>query len=203
MIMLKPYDAYAYYMAIKLHYERDSYDALKYNFKTSATPKAFLARKDKFFFGKLAKKFDTTSELVAYYVSNFMHGSKWVGDLLESGDDNYLKWKKYHESLKYRFSEDIATLVDYIHSENKKFDDLFLLPSDGGHPPIITLLIREEISVETAVLLDKMLGFVKRLDKQITETLVWPDLSLKIKKTKPFVTANMDELKKAVLEKFA
>ena len=203
MIMIQPFDAYAYYMAIKLHYERASYDALKYNFKTNANEKAFMSRKDKYFFYKLSKKFDTTSELIGYYVSNFMHGSKWVGDLLESGDDNYLKWKKYHEAMKYRFSEDIATLVDYIHMKGIKFDDLFLLSGDGAHPPIIKLLIQEDISVETVVILDKMLGFVKRLDKQITETIVWPELSLKISKTKPFVNANLQELKKIVLEKFA
>jgi hypothetical protein len=202
MKMVHPYDAYAYYMAIKLHYERPSYDALKYNFKTNANEKAFLARKDKYYFAKLAKKFDTNEELICYYVSNFMRGSKWVGDLLESGDDNYLSWKKYHESMKYRFSEDIAILVDYIQSRQTTFDSLFV-GTDGEHPPIVKLLIRDEISVETVVLLDKMIGFVKRLDKQIGETLVWPDLSTKIKKTKPFVNADLKELRKIVLEKFA
>ena len=154
MTMIQPYDAYAYYMAIKLHYERVGYDALKYNFKTNANQKAFMGRKDRFFFAKLAKKFDTPNELIGYYVSNFMHGSKWVGDLLENGDDNYVKWKRYQEALKYRFSEDISTLVDYIHMKGIKFDNLFLSEDDGAHPPIIKLLIQDEISVETVVLLD-------------------------------------------------
>jgi T4 gene Gp59 loader of gp41 DNA helicase/T4 gene Gp59 loader of gp41 DNA helicase C-term len=200
---IHPYDAYAYYMAIKLHYERDSYDALKYNFKTSANPQSFQTRKDKYFFAKLAKKFDSPNDLIGYYVSNFMHGSKWVGELLESGDDNYFKWKKYHEALKYRFSEDIGTLVDYIQDRGTNFDSLFTMEDDEQHPPIVKLLIREQISVETVVLLDKMIGFVKRLDKQITETLVWPEMSIKIKKTKPFVNADIEELKKIVLQKFA
>lgn len=203
MRMVHPYDAYAYYMAIKLHYERPGYDALKYNFKTSANQKAFMARKDKFYFAKLAKKFDTNEELIGYYVSNFMHGSKWVGDLLESGDNNYMEWKRYHESMKYRFSEDIGTLVDYIQARGTDFDSLFTAEDDEQHPPIIKLLIREEISIETAVLLDKMIGYVKRLDKTITETLVWPELSLKIAKTKPFVNADLKELKKIVLDRLA
>lgn len=202
MTRIEPFDAYSYYMAIKLHYERKSYDALQYNFKTSVTPKSFFARKDKYYFAKLAKKFTSTSELVNYYVSNFMHGSKWVGDMLENGDEHYNNWKKYNESLKYKFSEDIQVLVDYIHSQGKDFDYLFHV-GDGGHPPIVKLLIRENISVETAVLLDKMIGFVDRLDKQISETIVWPELSTKIKKTKPFVNADLTELKKIVLEKFA
>ena len=202
MKMVDPYDAFAYYMAIKLHYERESYDALKYNFKTNVSEKAFLSRKDKYSFFKLAKKFDTNAEMIAYYVSNFMHGTKWIGELLESGDDNYLQWKKYHESMKYRFTEDVSKLIDYIDMRGTDFDSLFT-SVDGEHPPIIKLLIQDELSVETVVLLDKMIGFVKRLDKQITETIVWPELSMKIKKTKPFVNADLPELKKIVLSGLA
>tara|TARA_B110000503_G_scaffold116592_1_gene175883 strand:- start:1537 stop:2151 length:615 start_codon:yes stop_codon:yes gene_type:complete len=204
MIMIQPYDAYSYYMAIKLHFELDSYDALKYNFKSSATPKAFFARKDKYYFAKLAKKFVESKDLVAYYVSNFVRGSKWVGDMLENGDDNYNAWRKYSDALTYRFSEDIDTLVDYINKKEIKFDDLFLSSNDSGqHPPIIRLLLQEDVSLETVVLLEKILGFVKRLDKNITETLLWPEMSLKIRKYKPFVNADLMALKKIVLKRLA
>lgn len=209
MIMIQPYDAYAYYMAIKLHFEKDSYDAVKYNFKTSATPKSFYSRKDKYYFAKVAKKFNDTKELVDYYVSNFVRGSKWVGDMLESGDDNYLNWKRYSESMKYRFTSDIEKLANYCEMNDCKFDDLFRISSssdDGDretHPPIIRLLLQEEIQLETVVILEKMLGFVSRLNKTITETLVWPDLSSKITKYKTFLSVDLNEFKKIVLIKFA
>jgi hypothetical protein len=204
MIMIQPYDAYSYYMAIKLHFERDSYDALKYNFKSSATQKSFMVRKDKYHFAKISKKFVDSKELVAYYVSNFVRGSKWVGDMLEHGDENYNAWKRYSESMTYRFTSDIDVLVDYIEGKGLKFDDLFLTTEDGGsHPPIIRLLLQEDVSLETVVLLDKMLGFTKRFDKTISETLVWPDLSMRIRKYKPFVNADLTALKKIVLQKLA
>jgi len=204
MIMIQPYDAYSYYMAIKLHFERDSYDALKYNFKSSATQKSFMVRKDKYHFAKISKKFVDSKELVAYYVSNFVRGSKWVGDMLEHGDENYNAWKRYSESMTYRFTSDIDVLVDYIEGKELKFDDLFLTTEDGGsHPPIIRLLLQEDVSLETVVLLDKMLGFTKRFDKTISETLVWPDLSMRIRKYKPFVNADLTALKKIVLQKLA
>ena len=204
MIMIQPYDAYSYYMAIKLHFERDSYDALKYNFKSSATQKSFMVRKDKYHFAKISKKFVDSKELVAYYVSNFVRGSKWVGDMLEHGDENYNAWKRYSESMTYRFTSDIDVLVDYIEGKELKFDDLFLTTEDGGsHPPIIRLLLQEDVSLETVVLLDKMLGFTKRFDKTISETLVWPDLSMRIRKYKPFVNADLEALKKIVRNKFA
>ena len=43
---MEPFDAYSYYLAIKLHFESDSYDAPKYNFKTSAKPASFWKRKE-------------------------------------------------------------------------------------------------------------------------------------------------------------
>ena len=106
--------------------------------------------------------------------------------------------------MTYRFTSDVDVLVDYIDSKKLKFDDLFLITEDGGsHPPIIRLLLQEDVSLETVVLLDKMLGFTKRFDKTITETLVWPDLSMRIRKYKPFVNADLEALKKIVRNKFA
>jgi hypothetical protein len=196
-------------MAIKLHFEKDSYDAVKYNFKTSATPKSFYTRKDKYHFAKVAKKFIDTKELVDYYVSNFVRGSKWVGDMLETGDENYTQWKRYTESMRYRFTTDIEKLSNYCDTNGLQFDDLFRISSntsDGGretHPPIIKMLLQEEIHLETVVILEKMLGFVPRLNKSITETLVWPELSSKIVKYKTFLSVDLHEFKKIVLSKFA
>ena len=44
--MTQPFDAYSMYNALKLHFEQDSYDAIKYNFKSNFTPKSLFARKD-------------------------------------------------------------------------------------------------------------------------------------------------------------
>ena len=54
--MIDPFDSYKMYNALKLHFETDGYDAIKYNYKSNASPKAFMRRKDKYFFAKLAKK---------------------------------------------------------------------------------------------------------------------------------------------------
>lgn len=199
---IQPYDAFRYYMAIKLHFESKTYDALKYNFKSSATPNSFFKRKDKYFFAKIAKKFAEVPDMVNYYVSNFLHDKKWVGEMLDSGDDIYTSWKAYHESLRYRFGEDLDVMVNFCDDNSIKFDDLFVV-TDGGHPPIVQLLLQQDIHVESVIILEKMLGFVKRLDKTITETIIWPELSEKIRKTKSFVSVNMEPLKKLVVAKFA
>ena len=131
---MEPYDAYRYYMAIKLHFETDDYDAPRYNFKTSVKPQSFWKRKDKYHFAKVGKKFDKPDELVQFYVSQFTNENKWIGDMLE-GDKQYADWQKKNQSLSYIFQNDINTLAGKVEN----FDDLF---SVDTHP----LVVKEYLS---------------------------------------------------------
>ena len=53
-----PFESYKLYNALKLHFEQAGYDAIRYNYKSNVTPKSFFNRKDKYFFAKLAKKYN-------------------------------------------------------------------------------------------------------------------------------------------------
>lgn len=181
--MMQPFDAYSMYNALKLHFEQDSYDAVKYNFKSNVSSKSFFARKDKYFFAKLAKNYD--DKLLQYYIANFKNGVSYVGDMLnEGGETNFKEHMKIRESIHREFEKDINSLVDM----DKEFDSFF--EAKQTHPLIIKLLMREEISLETVVILDSILGFMDREGKKITETIIWPDISRKIMKYKPFVDFN-------------
>jgi len=181
--MMQPFDAYSMYNALKLHFEQDSYDAVKYNFKSNVSSKSFFARKDKYFFAKLAKNYD--DKLLQYYIANFKNGVSYVGDMLnEGGETNFKEHMKIRESIHREFQKDINSLIDM----DKEFDSFF--EAKQTHPLIIKLLMREEISLETVVILDSILGFMDREGKKITETIIWPDISRKIMKYKPFVDFN-------------
>ena len=84
--MNDPFESYKLYNALKLHFE-GSYDAVKYNYKTNVTPKSFLNRKDKYFFAKLAKKYN--GSLKEFYVSQFINEQKYVGDMMDSEAESY------------------------------------------------------------------------------------------------------------------
>ena len=184
--MMQPFDAYSMYNALKLHFEQDSYDAVKYNFKSNVSPKSFFARKDKYFFAKLAKTYD--DKLLQYYIANFKNGISYVGDMLnEGGETNFKQHMKVRESIHREFQKDINSLIDM----DIQFDDLFI--TKQTHPLIVKLLMREEISLETVVILDSILGFMKREGSKITETIIWPDISRKIMKYKPFVDFSKDK----------
>ena len=179
--MNDPYESYKLYNALKLHFETDSYDALKYNFKTSIKPQSFFNRKDKYFFAKLAKTYG--QNLKEYYIANFKMDVKYVGDMLnEGGEQYYRSHKKVLESIHYSFENDINKLSEIESS----FDEL-LLSENNNHPKIIKLWMQDEILLETIVILDSLTGFMDRENKKITETIIWPDIYRKITKYKPFV----------------
>ena len=194
--MIDPFESYKLYNALKLHFETD-YDALKYNFKTNVSAKSFLNRKDKYFFAKIAKTYE--KDLKGYYVANFKNDVSYVGEMVnESGERNYLQHRKTLESLSRVFQNDINKLSDINEVD---FNGLFE-SNDGQHPLIITLWMQEEISLETVVILNSILGFIPRESKRISDTLIWPDIKRKIEKYTPFVNFDMDKCKNLLQKGF-
>ena len=184
--MSDPFESYKLYNALKLHFETDNYDAVKYNFKTSVKPQSFFKRKDKYFFAKIANTYDN---LIEFYVANFKNDVKYVGDMLNEGGERYYRdHKKVMESLSYQFENDINKLRDM----NVEFDSL-LEAEENNHPLIVRLWMQDEILLETVVILDALTGFVERENKKITDTIIWPDIYRKIMKYKPFVKFNKDK----------
>lgn len=198
MRVMEPYDVYKYYMAMRLHFESDSYDAVKYNFKTSAKPQAFFKRRDKYHFAKLGRKFDKPEELIDFFTAQFTSSDKsWVGDMLQD-EEKYDEWQKKQQSLSYNFEQDINKLAE----EAVTFNDLFEIVEGNNYPLVIEKYLQEEITLETVVILDRLTGFVRRMDKRITETIVWPDVSKRIRKYGLLLRFNENRMREIVLRIF-
>ena len=199
---MNSYEAYTLYLAIKLHFTSDSYDFYKHNAKVNSTFNTFLKRNDRFFFHKLTTKYNK-EEMLEYFVCNFFHNSKtWIGNLVRAdGETNYTKWKKYNQALTYNFRNDCLLVRNIIDGDRISFDDMFLVPN-GQHPKLLRLLLSEQIGLQTFIILDKILSFVKNWDKEIAETIIWPEKSFKITKLKPFVNFNITKCKFIMKEVF-
>jgi len=194
--MMDPFESYKLYNALKLHFETDGYDAVKYNYKSNVTPQSFFKRKDKYFFAKLAKKYN--GNLKDFYISQFVNTESYVGDMMdEEAEKNYLDYKRIQESIHRVFSIDINILGE----QERKFDELFK-SYHGQLPLVIKLWLQEEISLETVVILDSILGFVERESDNITDTIIWPDLKRRINKYKPFVNYTEDKCMKLLTNVF-
>ena len=196
------FDVYKTYLAVKLHFASDTYDYYKYGGKVNAKLETFTKRKDRYFFHKLSTKYAET-DILDFFVANFLADSKrWIGNLLANdGRGVYLDYKKRKESFIYHFKQDCGTIVSDFSRRGLSFDDGFLCPN-GQHPRILRLLIQKKISYQTAVVLNHFLGFVKNWDKEITEKVVWPEISLKVARVKPFINFNATECKLIMKEIF-
>lgn len=191
---MEPFDAYKIYQSLKLHYTSDSYDAVRYNYKTNTTAQAYLKRKDKFKFAKAAKEYKTRDALVEYYVANFVCGEEWVGNFNE---ENLKYWQHYSQSMKYRFQLDLTTLEE---AGGDKWFDEALTPFDGDMPPAVTYYVRGEIHLITLCILDQLTNFCKKADKKITETLVWPYKYKMISKTNAFISFDKRVYKNIIIK---
>jgi succinate dehydrogenase flavin-adding protein (antitoxin of CptAB toxin-antitoxin module) len=113
------------------------------------------------------------------------------------GETNYNDMVKVHESLSYRFKSDINILSSMVNS----FDEM-LECKDNEYPVVINAFLQQEICLETVVILNKLTRFMEKADKQITETIMWPDLSRKVQKYDPFVSIDRDKMIKIVTKSF-
>ena len=142
-------------------------------------------------------------DILDFFVANFIADSKkWIGNLLQNdGKDVYLDYKKRKESFAYHFRGDCNSVVNDFSKRGLSFDDGFAV-SMGQHPRMLRLLIQRKISYQTAVVLNHFLNFTKNWDKEITEKVVWPQISLKVARVKPFINFNATECKLIMKEIF-
>tara|TARA_B100001939_G_C16615976_1_gene477154 strand:- start:313 stop:594 length:282 start_codon:yes stop_codon:yes gene_type:complete len=88
-----------------------------------------------------------------------------------------------------------------IDGDRILFDDVFSVV-DGQHPRMLRLLLSGKISIQSLIIFDKILSFVNRWDKEIKETVIWPEKSFKIAKLRPFVNVNLTKCKFIMKEVF-
>jgi len=190
------YDAYRCYLSLKNHFTKDHYDYIKYRGKTRATKQSFYKRKDRFWFEKFARS-KNDKEVEEFFVSNFISttdpATMWIGDMIKNGEARYVDWKKKVESLSYNFKEETSS----VFADNN-FDAMFHI--DGSrHPDILKEYLGGKISLETMVICDIILGYVKEWDKKLNDP-VWETVSMKIKKYKPFLNIDVQRYKKILKE---
>ena len=174
---MTPVETYQSYLALKLHFE-GKYDYFKYGGKTSASAASFEKRKDRFKFVKLSTKL-SDPQILEYYLANFIRGKEWIGDFDQK---NWLEHKKVNQSLEYVYQNDIEKLLTI--AEN--FDILFKV-GEGNHPKLVKAYLGKKVSLETLVILEKVLHYREQFDAKISETYIWPKVSLLIKKYEPFL----------------
>ena len=195
LMKVTPFETYQSYLSMKNHFTNRKYDFFRYGGKSSATVTSFNKRKDKYWFEKTSRKY-SDQEILDFLLSNFITANNpqnlWIGEIINSGERNYSEWMRRQQSLTYLFKEQLEELLS-----EKKLDEVF--DCSKGHPLILKKYLGGDLSLETLIILEKVLSFVKNFDKTIKDP-VWETVSLKVKKYIPFININMVYYKKILRE---
>lgn len=190
------YEAFCFYNSLKMHFTSDSYDYFKYQGKTRTSVDAFENRKDKYYFYKLSRR-NTKEDYIEFLVSNFVYDENvWVGTLLtEEALMIHRSRIKVIESLTYTVNEDFSKLADNVSNPND------LLMVNGEYPKLLTMMLQQDIRIETVCIMNSLMNFFPMWNKRITDTIRWPQIRKKCLKYTPFIQFDRCKMKTLLLEK--
>lgn len=199
-MIMEPFDVYRSYLALKLHFTTDKYDVIKQKGRVRATKQAFFRRTDLYSIKKISNNY-SDKEVINFLVANFVSGDKWGGIFDSDSKETYLGWKKRIESISYIYKNDLEKIFKHARKFSKNVDDIFI-SQEGQHPDIMKLYMRNDVSIETLVIMNKLNQFVHRNDELLSNDVMWPDISRLIKKYSPFLDVNIDKYKKLTREAY-
>ena len=192
---MMPFDAYRCYISLKSHFTKESYDYHKVGVLTRVKKETFYKRKDRFWFEKFSRQ-KNDKEVVDFFVSNFVSTTDpsrmYIGELVKNGEERYVDWKKRTQSLSYVFKEESEYLF-----KDKKVDEVF--DCSKGHPIILKKFLGGNISLETLVIYDRILGYGNNFDKKLKDP-VWETVSRRVRKYTPFLNIDVFRYKKILKE---
>jgi len=196
---MRPFDAYAKYEALKLHFKRDDYDYFKYHGKTRVSYSSFEGRNDKIFFQMMAKKYSTEDVFINFVVSNFLvNESVWPKYLVTpEAAGIYAEREKRMQALSYTYEQELDSLFQWCSDNGKEPNDLLKVPSDS-EPILLKMFQQNLVTVETLIIMDMILKFLEKWDRKlsVSDTIIWPKVYRKILKYRPFLSIDTEKFEK-------
>ena len=192
---MRGFETFQIYQSLRLHFTRDSYDATKYNFKTSVKEASFNSRRDKYFFDKWGAKFRNKEDLISFFVSNFTEGIMYIAQFNEK---SHVARQSRLNAISYLFEKEMRIMSD--------LEDSFDSACKGfGRDTFMGCLMSNEISMESVILVDRLVGFIDRLVGCQDPLGVYNEWLMKVKKYRPFVEipgGKEEKIKGIILREF-
>lgn len=192
------------YYSIRLHFTTN-YDFFKYRGKTRKFGNLDSKRGKNFIF-RLEKKYgdEFANFLVCMFASIKKEDVRLECLLTSENEKIYDKWKTRMQSLPYHFEQDLLFLKDL----DIPFNDLFKCSvirngvKSKSHPLILKHYIKNDINLETLIIIDITLGYFNHWDSVMGDDFLWKELHFKIKKYKPFLSISKDRYKEILKKVF-
>ncbi len=189
---MTPFEVYKTYLSLKNHFTKDNYDYHKYCGKVRASLQAFYKRKDRFWFEKLSRQ-KSEKEVIDFFVSNFVSSGDpqrlWIGDIIREGEKTYISWNGKIQSLTYLFKSEVESVISI-----KDFNETFEVKG-SSHPLLLKEHLQGNLSLETMVILNRILGYKTDFDKKLKDP-VWELVSKNMNKYDSFLNIDVFKFKK-------
>ena len=73
---------------------------------------------------------------------------------------------------------------------------------DGDYPAIVSMVMRRDIAIESAIILNDFVPYADKFDKYLgDDDIIWSRLALKVRKYRPFLKYDSDRIKAILKEK--
>lgn len=183
------FQAYKYYMAIKLHFTKDDFSVFVNRGHVRVKYESYLKRNDYQLFERAARQHDDR-EFIQYVAANFMYNNPDVIYDEQAGVENFQEFNRRKQSMTRIFEND----VDLIVNEGYNLGNEPLTSSEI--PGIVQLFLAGKVSVETMSILNDINQLLDNFtDNSLVNLMVGNDLR-RARKAKGFVKYNKDRIMK-------
>ena len=188
------YGAYLLFLALRTHFIKSNYDYFEMQGKLRATKESYNKRNDRMFFEKLAKTYDPET-LRDFYVANFLEDKHYITELLDdTATTNLVKYQGRRQALSYNVSNDVDMVL------RNGSCDAFKTHSDQ-YPGVLVLYLQRRICMESLVVMNDFILFREKFDKYYDDDVIWPKVSLKMQKYRPFIKYDKERMKLILKER--
>jgi len=190
--------AFRYYIALKLHFNKQSFNVFQNRGNIKGSYAAFESRNDKYLFEKLAKKFVSDKDLIQFLVANLAYGNDNIVYALEEAEEYYIQWMKRKQSITKSFFDDLNTIQFEAEKNNYNLDQIINFTLNT-YPVIIKLYLGKKISMESIYILNDFIPMVQKWKQEPSMMVIENDI-LRIEKLKGFVKYDRSKIENKVNE---
>ena len=193
------FQVYSKYIAIKLHFEKDSYDYFTYGCgeKTKVNLSTFEKRYDRFKFEKIAAKI-ASDEVETFLIAAFVkEGIKFQQLVFEELYENFIKFSSLYEKTSYALEEDLKIIEELCKKKKLSKENFFLehttVSGNKKHSEFVKCILGEKVSLTSSVLIGTFLNLFQEYDTLYDDDPVWTSKSKIIFKFVPFFIKRLSD----------
>ena len=186
------FEVYKLYAALRLHFTDPKYDITVTKGRIGNLRASFEKRRDTQHMYKLAQEYKR-SEIIEILVSNFITGANTANVYTGNFIENYKNYLTRRKRMLYNLNIDLDNILFRMEKEESKSC------LEGTHPLIFRMYMGGDIQLETLVIMEKLYPYVE----DYASDFVLEHICLLVKKYKPFVRFDKDNVKQRFAGKFA